>query len=235
MRTNVFTACCVCMFGIAITVAQPVHAQSVNDQENYYGDKLRPSVNINATIRDEPGTDVCIPARAHITVIGQDADNLYVKLDDDEKDCNNGAILSASVAYSIERKVIDTSGMTRTGLTYGALVIPFKYQTTGDKDFTGSATVGGYMGYRFETLRKLGFTATPVAFMGASNISADKKSGSGSENVMGFSFGVGLIGTLKGAFQVGIVAGWDRVGQNTDYQYNGDMWIAAEIGYAFLQ
>jgi hypothetical protein len=139
------------------------------------------------------------------------------------------------VSYTIEKTDFDVSAFAMRGVTYGALVIPFKYQLTGDKQFAGGASLGGYLGYRLDFLNKLGITATPIAFMGASNISAKGVSEADTKSLMGFSYGVGLVGTFQRSFQAGVVVGWDRVGKNEGYQYNGKPWLALQFGYAFLQ
>jgi hypothetical protein len=218
------------------TIASTAQAQLNNDQENFYGDRLRLSVDAKARLT-EGSTEVCIPGGTSMVVVGQKDGALFVKLEvePNKKGCNDTGTLSPTSSYTITREAIDRSGTTRTGITYGTLMIPFKYHTTGAKDFTGSATVGGYSGYRVEWLRRIGVTATPIAFMGASNISVAAPGGTGTDNVMGFSYGIGLIGTFKGSFQTGVVLGWDRVGKSAGYQYNGKPWIALEIGYAFLQ
>jgi hypothetical protein len=236
MRQPTANFFCLALLALSPLFTADANAQLANDTDNFYGDSLRPSVNIQAKLKIEQ-TDVCIPGGTRLMVIGQSALSLFVKvkLGDNRKECDGVNELSERVAYEVTKSDVRESGTTRTGITYGALVVPFKYQTSGAKDFVGSAAVGGYAGYRFEDLRKLGITATPIAFMGASNISVPAGSTSTSENVMGFSYGVGLIGTFKGSFQTGIVIGWDRVGKNIGYQYNGKPWIALEIGYAFLQ
>ncbi|MEI8013130.1 MAG: hypothetical protein WCI27_11755, partial [Candidatus Omnitrophota bacterium] len=79
-----------------------------------------------------------------------------------------------------------------------------------------------YIGYRIESidLLGLGFTLTPIAFGGVSSISVRGTSATDS-NVFGVSYGFGLISTLKHAFQVGAIIGWDHVGSSNNYQYNG--------------
>ena len=136
-------------------------------------------------------------------------------------------------AYKITWTDAKKSGIARIGITYGALVVPFKYQLSGDKAFTGSATLGAYIGYRWVDVHYLQVTVTPIAFAGASNISVSGTSGT--SNVMGFSWGLGFIVTLKGAFQLGGVIGCDSVNSSTNYEYNNKPWIAFEIGYSFLQ
>ena len=224
---------------ITTLLAQSLLAQGINDQDNFLGDRIRFIVNVKAWQREKPKEELCIPARAQMTVLGIDekGDKLIIKLLDETKDCNNGLILAPNVAYLIEQGELTRSGAARTGSTYGVLVVPFKYQTTGNKDFTGSATMGGYLGYRYETTHLIGFTLSPIVFLGASNISvpAGTNGQTSSQQLAGFTYGLGLISTFKGAFQAGLVVGWDRVGKSAGYEYNGKPWLAIEIGYAFLQ
>ncbi len=56
------------------------------------------------------------------------------------------------------------------GWEYGAMVVPFKMQLGGKHAFTGSASVGAYLGYTVP-LWDSGLAISPVAFAGASNIS----------------------------------------------------------------
>jgi hypothetical protein len=167
-----------------------------------------------------------------MTVLGSEiisnAVSLVVKLDSGTKDCDGKAI-DTDIAYVIRKDDLENRGLARTGMTYGALVVPYKYHLTGQRDFTGGASLGGYLGYRLETTKYVGFTLTPVAFLGGSNISV------GAQNLAGLSYGLGLIGTFKGTFQAGAVIGWDQVGKSAGYQYNGKPWLAVEIGYSFAQ
>lgn len=139
----------------------------------------------------------------------------------------------------------------RYGFTYGGLVVPFKFELTGDKEFKGSASLGPYMGYR------LGFESSgielafPVVFAGISNVSATKttttttaatektpastKESSSTSDLAAFSYGAGLIGILKQTFQFGAVIGFDHAGSGQGYQYNDKPWLAVEIGYQFSQ
>jgi hypothetical protein len=209
-----------------------------------YGQRIIPSVNIQAKLTDESSQTVCIPAGTVLEIIGEKGDDIYVKLLKDKKSSESPVIQSCTIpsstnktidcnlSYTIEKNTYETRGFARSGATYGALVVPFKYQLTKDKEFSGGSTIGAYAGYRFEWLNRLGFTAVPIVFGGASNISVN--SGGNNKSVMGFSYGLGLIGTYQ-TFQSGVVLGWDRVGKNEGYMYNGKPWIAVQVGYSFAQ
>lgn len=220
---------------LLMTVAA-TQAQS-NDATNYLGDKLR--VTADTMVNRPDGTQGCLIAGSTMRAIGTKENDtntlaLLVPEGDRKTECDNQTKLIFTKAYHASIARLKASGLSRTGATYGALVVPFKYQLRGQHDFTGSATLGGYVGYRFERPQRLGITATPIAFFGASNLSVDNGD-SGPKNVMGASYGLGLIGTLKDDFQVGAVLGWDRAGKTSGYEYNGKPWIAVSIGFAFLR
>jgi len=124
----------------------------------------------------------------------------------------------------------------RVGFDYGLLAVPFKMQMTGKQSFSGSATLGGYIGYRIP-LTDLGFEFSPVLFAGASNITVPTAPGSKSptETAAGFSYGGGFIGRVKESIQVGLVVGFDHVDSAQPYAYNDKPWLSLEIGYSFAQ
>lgn len=222
--------------------AQATTAQIANDLNNYLGDRIRFTVRIQAKLKKDPTKEVCVPPLTRMTVLGSQDEggnkkSLIVKIADGTKDCDGKTALETEDAYLVTSDDLTQSGLARTGAAYGALAVPFKYQLTGNKDFSGNAMLGGYLGYRFETANHIGYTLTPVGFMGTSTISVPTNNGGQTtdQNLSGFSYGLGLIGTFKGAFQAGVVLGWDRVGKSAGYQYNGKPWLAVEIGYSFLQ
>jgi len=123
----------------------------------------------------------------------------------------------------------------RWGWEYGALVVPFKMQLGGKHTFSGSSSVGAYLGYRLP-MWDTGIVLSPVAFAGASNISVPTGSGgkNNTQTMAGLSYGLGVIGRVKDGFQVGVIFGKDHVDSNS-YQYNDKTWVSLEIGYSFAQ
>lgn len=245
MRTFHTAAAAVLLLLGAIPVerawAELTTAQIANDLNNYLGDRIRFAVRIQAKLKKDTSKEVCVPPLTRLTVLGSHEENgkksLIVKIADGTNDCDSKTKLETEEAYLVKSDDLAESGLARTGAAYGALAVPFKYQLTGNKDFSGNAMLGGYLGYRFETANHIGYTLTPVGFMGASTISVPTNNGGQAtdQNLSGFSYGIGLIGTFKGAFQAGVVLGWDRVGKSAGYQYNGKPWLAVELGYSFLQ
>lgn len=226
------------ILALSLTPFTSVYAQT---QTSLYGFKISPSVNVKVERTDDATKTACIPARTTLIVIGQKADayNVALASDTDITVCNTPTgtepKVLPKVSYTLPSDTYKNAGFATRGATYGALVVPFKYQLRVDKQFTGSASIGGYAGYRFEWLHNLGFTATPIAFMGASSVPVKGDTADSTKNLMGFTYGLGLVGTFQNSFQSGVVLGWDRVGKNDGYKYNGKPWIALQIGYAFLQ
>ena len=122
----------------------------------------------------------------------------------------------------------------RAGFDYGALVVPFKMQLSGDKAFTGSSSLGGYVGWQ-NPIGDLGLNISPIIFAGASSISTSATSSgtTTSQTVAGLSYGTGLLFQIKDSFQAGVVFGFDHVSSAQNYQYNNKPWLSFEIGYAF--
>jgi len=124
----------------------------------------------------------------------------------------------------------------RAGFDYGLLAVPFKIQMTGKQSFSGSATLGGFVGYRIP-FTTLGLEVSPVLFAGASNITVPTAPGSASttETAAGFSYGGGFVTRIKDSVQVGLVVGFDHVDSAQPYAYNDKPWLSVEIGYSFAQ
>ena len=62
--------------------------------------------------------------------------------------------------------------INRSGLSYGALMVPFKYHVTGSRRFQGSGSVGPYAGYKMES-SKLGASLEILGFLGLSSVQVE--------------------------------------------------------------
>ena len=129
----------------------------------------------------------------------------------------------------------------RQGWDFGTLVVPFKFQMSDKSIVTGSATLGGYVGYNIG-LNMPGFRLSPVAFVGVSDVTLPQSSGSGSggssksssDTTAGLSYGVGLMGTIKDKFNISLVFGADHV-SSKNYQYQDKPWVSFALGYSFTK
>jgi len=240
-----------------------------NSQNNFQGDLVTFPVNVTVAMNDGTNStwvNVCLPVGTYIRGVGQTTDGTYYfRVDCSWRDwilhkCKAHDIDACSIDQATQKpaniKVGSTIRVTkaqmdlyppnRFGLTYGALVVPFKFELTGQKEFKGSASLGPYLGYQIDK-ETFGAAISLVAFAGVSNNSATKTTTTASStsgtpttkttntDLAGFSYGGGLLGTVKGGFQLGAVVGFDHVGSGQGFQYNDKPWLAFELGYSFSQ
>lgn len=240
---------------LALTVLSgAVSAQGTlpNDADNYQGDRVSFSYDLHGISQHGAGADakkICIRSGVSLRVIGKEdsSENLIVTFIQDpasnacgEPDKGGRRLPDEEegklgVAYLVPIKTVKVTPPNRFGLSFGALAIPFKYQLTGDHNMSGSATLGGYIGRRFDKSSTGGFSIEPILFAGASTVSVSQPGSDAMQDASGVSWGIGLVGTIKGSFQAGVVLGWDRVSKSSQYQYNNKPWLALEVGFTFLQ
>ncbi len=177
---------------------------------------------------------------AHLFVVDEPADKRKVERSQTSAAagrfrCPKGSadIPSKGDVVAITQAQIDSLRPRRLGLTYGTLVVPYKYHVRGNKEFTGSASMGGYLGYR---IQRTAIESQLVVFLGATTIQAPTTGADGkvtTNNLAGVSYGVGWLGTIKNDFQLGIVVGADRAGRSANYVNQGKPWIAVSLGFDF--
>jgi hypothetical protein len=224
-----------------------------SDQTNYIGDQVIFHFAISASRVDmtqekRPVSAVCLPAHTRLRGIG----NLKIDNDTapaftvvfvpsaavpDKKDqCTAPAqSVGAGDVVVIKQDDLTSTPPDRYGLTYGTLLVPFKYHFVGDKSFSAESSVGGYLGWRQDRTGFTGLALQYVVFLGATSISVlqTTNGSTNSQNMTGVSYGLGLLGTVKGNFHMGIVIGADRVNSSANYANNGKLWGAVSLGYAF--
>jgi hypothetical protein len=153
-----------------------------------------------------------------------------------ENRCPNTSALYTPVEnhglYVLDKAAVEKMPHSRYGWTMGGLIVPFKYQTS-DKSFSGSTSIGPYVGYRFQSNSG---SVTPVISAGwVSNIPVSTGTGTQTTSASGFSWSAGVIFSVdKGSrIQFGVLAGQDRVGSSAPnpYKYEGDTWLSMAIGY----
>lgn len=231
---------------VSAALAGPAQAAE-NDDFNFQGDKLSFPVNITGKINGQ-GDDLCLPAKTPLRAMGtepesatkQNLTHVWVRLANvfgEVQDCAAaGTKIPPNTAIKIERRHFQATRPNRYGLTYGGLVVPFKYHVNGSKEFKGGSTVAPFLGYRFDA-NSLGYGAKLVGFLGASTVAvAQNVDGvEKTQSLSGFSYGLGIIGEIKGDFQMGLVAGVDRVSKSANYGDNGRWWLAISLGFTFGQ
>lgn len=236
--------------GTPQAAAAPVPAAPpalVTTSSDFSGSRLSYPVQIIATVYDSKGT-VCLPANIELRGLGLlTSAGVPVKLRatkasdiDPEKYplCDSGQ--SIKLADAIGRALIIDEKTTKiftprsNGLTYGVLVVPFKYYVNGSRDFKGAGTVGPYAGWKTQS-SGLAAGVEFVGFAGLGAVTSEKiiDGKTESESLAAFSYGFAAIGRIRNNFQIGVVAGQDRVGKSSQYKDNGKWWIALSVGYPF--
>ncbi len=132
--------------------------------------------------------------------------------------------------YQISEKTLLDAPTAGVGADYGLLVVPYKFHLT-DHTQSGSATIGGYLGYK---LGRPGIAISWVisAGIGVVQATTTQAGSQATANLASFTVATGPIVylTKAGMFQVGILVGWDYTGKSSQYQYEGKPWLALSFG-----
>lgn len=248
----VFLICAPCVgsaWGQDAEPSQPVIAAPASDRDNHRGDAFilqTATAARSLSFVSGKSRPVCVPARSKLRRgkdIEQD-ERSYATFVVESTPVNAQCALLGGVKDMTDAKPGDLIAIApnqfdvipkdRHGLTFGTLLVPFKYHFRGSKNLSGGSSLGGYLGWRVDRHR-LGIAIQTVAFMGATMIEVTKSvdGKTKTENFAGLSAGLGLIGTVKDDFQLGVVLGWDRINKNTDYKDNGKPWVAVSLGFSF--
>lgn len=233
-----------------------------SDQSDWKGDRivLRSDVTKIKSTDTTDATEYFAPDGAELDVAADDkkTDKLTVKFRLDTLDGSNACadpsffscafakkqptrdfsanhVVDGHQAFVVDKAAIENLPHARRGFTFGALLVPFKYFSS-DKSFSGSSTIGTYVGYKFQDNRG---SFTPVLSAGwMPNISVPTANGGASVSRSGFSLATGVIFSVdKGTgLQLGVLVGQDRLGSNAvaPYQYEGKTWFSLSIGFKFI-
>jgi len=232
------------------STSKPVTAVAApeSDKTNYLGDKIKFQYSkfvskVDMTSEPKRTSAACLPAFSTLRGIGTlkiDGDTqpgfiVTNVVTDETGRCEASKVVKQGDIVTVSQVDIDGTPPDRYGLTFGALLVPYKYHVAGSKSFTGNTSVGGYLGWRQDRSGMIGLALQYVVFLGGASVPVTQTSNgeSTTQDMSGVSYGVGIIGTVKGAFQMGVVVGADRVSKNAGYEDNGKTWLAVELGYAF--
>lgn len=130
----------------------------------------------------------------------------------------------------------DAEGAEREGFDFGTLVVPFKFELSDKSAVTASASLGAYLGYRIPFLKALDLR--PVLFAGLSEVPVEQTGDDGkatTETLAGFSYGIGVIGTIKDSFSWGLIVGADHVDSIQQYKYQDKPWVSLVLGLSLEQ
>ena len=117
------------------------------------------------------------------------------------------------------------------GVDYGLLVVPYKFHFS-DHSYSSGGTIGGYVG---QHLTVAASSMSVVLSVGLGNVPVKTVQGDGSttiDNKASLTVATGLVVSLtrKGFFQAGLLFGYDWAGRDSQYQYEGEPWMALSFG-----
>lgn len=120
-----------------------------------------------------------------------------------------------------------------SGLDYGLLVVPFKLRFNPGSLSPGAA-LGPYIGYKFGSNTNV-YTSI-IATLGLTGVSLNDVNSDNVNNVLGLTYGSGVILNFNNKIQIGAVLGADYIGeQGKDWDYQNKLWVSIAIGFAFLR
>jgi len=223
-----------------------------SDRENYLSDRVKfqfatsvSVVNMTTLGEQKVVSGACAPAFSTFKGIGklklgsQDHPAFivgYVAPDRDERCKLSGLpLVKVDDVVVVPQSLILATPPDRYGLTYGTLIVPYKMQLKGDRGTSGSASLGGYLGFRQDRSGITGLALQYVFFAGGASIPVVQNVDGQpvNQDVTGLSYGVAILGTVKDTFQLGLVLGADRVNRNVKYVNNNKPWIAFSLGFDF--
>ncbi|MGH8258788.1 MAG: hypothetical protein ACREUG_03760, partial [Steroidobacteraceae bacterium] len=147
--------------------------------------------------------------------------------------------------YEFSADELSKSEFYRQGLTWGGLVVPYKYYLSA-RSFKSNASAVAFLGYEgwfpgvsLSAVVALGPGIAPsTSSSPASSGSGPSSSAStspGSTTVVTYTVATGLIGSFGDArnFKVGLLFGRDYEGKDAQFPYENKTWMALSIGAGF--
>ena len=145
-------------------------------------------------------------------------------------------LVRPNIAYRVSKALlVDSAAFRRTGFSFGALVVPFKFRT-GVKEIIPSATVAPYVGWRTGWFSSWGLTFTPLVSAGLGLVPVADPTTGQAETKSALSFSTGLVvhSSKNDGFQAGLLLGRDYLGKADTALDPGSkkLWLSFYVGYS---
>lgn len=216
---------CAALFS-ACALAQGESASFASDRDSLIGDHIRVQTHVigfkESGITD--AQDRCAPSGSGVSIRREVKGSFTVRFYDvpkvkqDEleqtdlgKACWKAGLVSVDSSYTIGVEKLMEYDFKRSGVTFGALVIPFKFRLGGDKAITSSSTIAPYLGFTSRYLQFFGLTLNPVATAGVAFVPVANPATGTTETRSAFSLGGGLVlrSSKNDQFSAGLIIGKD--------------------------
>jgi hypothetical protein len=255
-------AASVCFICLSAALPWSAEAQQTNaatfpgDEDRLDGDHLRLRTNVYGFVESgaaQGAPKKCAPQGSGLTVLQEATDGTLVVQFYDIPDSPRGVLteevakealskcppadrVNPYTAYQIARAALSTFGFKRSGLAFGALVVPFKFRLGGDKGITSSSTIAPYVGFRTRYLQGFGLSFTPILSAGLGLVPVTDRTENKTETRPALSLAVGLVMTSSKneKFNAGLVFGRDVL-SNSDRALDPNVdkaWLSFYLGLA---
>lgn len=147
--------------------------------------------------------------------------------------CLSAGMVNDYTAYKIKVDELTEHPYRRTGVMFGALVVPFKFHMGGENKLSASSTIAPYVGFRGPA--PFGLTFAPVVSAGLGLVPVNDAATGETETKSAFSVAVGVLLThsKNDKFNAGVLFGkdflskGDRAGDDTVDK----VWFSIYAGY----
>ncbi len=239
----------------ALTVAMVIGATAARadvsalkyaaDGGRFDGDQLTTRTDITGfqDAASAGAADRCAPSGSKIAVNRDDGTSLYLRFRDvpsvaaaasSNTGCTTANVVNKFTQYKIARDTLLSYDVRRSGVTFGALVVPFKFRLGNSKEFASSSTVAPYIGFKSDV--NFGLSFTPILSAGIGMVPVADAANNTTTTKAAFSTAVGLVLTSSksDSFNAGLLFGKDFLNK-TDRAADPTVskpWISFYIGYA---
>lgn len=136
--------------------------------------------------------------------------------------------------YTITKAGANGLATKQTGLTFGTLVVPFKFRLGSNNKLVSSSTIAPYLGWRYSRFQGYGTDVIPVMAAGLALVPITNPVTGENETKTGFStaFGLTLTNVKSANFSAGILVGRDFLSKS-DHALDASskkVWISIWLG-----
>lgn len=207
------------------------------DGDNLSGDDLKLKANLyNISDPSRPNQTLCAPPESKLRVVADNGTNSFFRFVNVSGNNNAGCVaddkVNAYTNYILPSDDLKKIGARRSGVLFGGLMVPFKYNLS-TKKLESTPTIGPFLGWR-TGFDARGLEVVPIVMLGMS-IKTGAAAGAGTQAVLSSGVGLRLSSSKNQAWHGGILVGRDY-GGGTDAgapnQGKAFNWFSAFLGYA---
>lgn len=137
--------------------------------------------------------------------------------------------------YLIPQEKFDSPRIRfHSGFDHGGLTVPYKLRFN-ETTISPSATLGYYIGHKVST--GINWYTSFIGTFGLTGIALNDVNSENVDNVLGISYGGGIIFNYDNKIQFGAIVGADIIGgdKGKDWKYENKPWVSIAIGFTFLR